>query len=1661
MNHTYRLVWSRVLRSWVAAAETARGSSKGSGRRLAATAIALSAAAAAHAAPVGGQIVSGSGHIGSSGNTTTITQSSQKLSLNWRSFNVGSQETVNFVQPSASAIAVNRIFSTSGTTILGHLNANGQVYLINPNGILFGAGAQVNVGGLVASTLGLNDASLSGNSRTFSGSGTGSVINLGTITAANGGYVALLGNTVSNQGTIAARLGSVSLGAGSAVTLNFGGDSLVGIQVDRSTLNNLAANGGLIEANGGTVVMTAGAKDAVLASVVNNTGVIEARTVENHDGKITLLGGMTAGQTNVGGTLDASAPDGGNGGAIETSAATVNVAKGTVIETQAPQGLMGSWLIDPTDFTVAASGGNISGAALSAELGLTNITIDTVHTTGSGAGDIDVDDAVNWSSSSVNASSNTLTLNAANNINISAPVSWGVSGTPGDATTTGALVLNAGGVINIGAAMNAYWRAPLTMNTEPASYSGVINTLNVNLVPNAGGFSGAVNFYADAGATAAGGTGLLTINGNNYTVISDVTPGSGVGVAGDTSDPNATDSLQGIQNNLGGYYALGSNIDASATASWNGGAGFTPISIFTGIFDGLGHTITGLSGFVTRSAVSTGMFGTSYGTVRNVGIVNARVSAYGGSYVGTLVGMNRGSISNSFATGTASGGASTGGLVGGNAGVIDNTYANVDIPVGSAFGGNYYGIGGLVGSNFHIIRNSYALGDVHSVGNAGGLVGSNWAGSISDSYAGGTVWSRSGSGGGLVGYGSASSIDNSYATGDVTGAGWVGGLIGFNLYSASISNSYATGNVSSLISASADIGGLAGVNGGPISNSYATGTVTGTVTGTSLLRATTGGLVGLNNGTIENSYATGNVSASGSSAGGLLGANYGTIENSYATGNVSATGSQAGGLVGYNNGTIENSYATGIVSASGSYAGGLVGFNGDTIENSYATGSVSAAGYAGGLVGGNYGTIENSYATGSVSASEFSAGGLAGVNGGTIENSYATGSVSASGSYAGGLVGVNTPSGTIENSYATGSVSAGSYAGYEGGLVGNNYGTIENSYATGTVSAGYYAGGLVGANTGIIENSYATGNVSASGSYAGGLAGGNYGTIENSYATGSVSASGSYAGGLVGFNGDTIENSYATGSVSAAGYAGGLVGYNDGTIANSFWNTQTSGLASPVGSGTSGGTGLTTAQMQDQSNFTSATAANGNVNPGWDFSGTWVMSSGANPQPVLRSLLTTVTVTAGNVTTTYNGQGYSGNGGATFSVPAGSLQGTLTYGGTAQGAVNAGTYTITLGGLSSLNPEFVISYVSGELTIDPATLTVTASAAGSTYGSTPSGLTGTVTGFVNGQTLATATTGTESFTTPATATSNVGSYAVDGSGLTADNGNYVFVQAAGNVSALTVNPATLTVTGTTVADKVYDGTTSATLTVGSLTGVIGNDQVGLTQSGQFTSKNVGNGITVTADDGLSGVDAGNYVIAQPASLTASITPATLTYTAIAATLTAGQSLSGLSGMVSGFVGGDTLASATTGTLAWTTNPGSSVTPGSHAIDGGGLSAVNYVFVQTPGNATALTLKPGSLPSAVTAAAASLQAQVLLPQTGLAFQSLVTSPTIVALPAAQSGTSATTTVAAAPGNPSSSSGASTPTNDPQVIQTFDIGGKGTLRVEDHGVRLPSMQLSKNP
>jgi len=175
-----------------------------------ALALALLTSAAAHAGPLGGEVIAGSATIDSTLGNTTIHQASQSAVLNWQSFDIDAGESVRFVQPSSQAVALNRVLSADPSRILGHLVANGTVFLVNPNGVVFGAEARVNVGGLVASTRDIAVSDFLAGKYRFSGDSSGSVLNQGLIEA-DGGYVALLGAKVSNEGVISARLGTVAI----------------------------------------------------------------------------------------------------------------------------------------------------------------------------------------------------------------------------------------------------------------------------------------------------------------------------------------------------------------------------------------------------------------------------------------------------------------------------------------------------------------------------------------------------------------------------------------------------------------------------------------------------------------------------------------------------------------------------------------------------------------------------------------------------------------------------------------------------------------------------------------------------------------------------------------------------------------------------------------------------------------------------------------------------------------------------------------------------------------------------------------------------------------------------------------------------------------------------------------------------------------------------------------------------------------------------------------------------------------------------------------------------------------------------------------------------------------------------------------------------------
>jgi len=192
------------------------------------------------AGPDGGQVVGGSGSIAASGNTTTINQTSQNMAIDWQSYNVNANERVQYIQPNSSSISLNNILSQNGSTIAGRIDANGQVVLINPNGIFFTPTSVINVGGIIASGLNIQTSDfMNGNYIFDEVLGTdGTVINSGIINASLGGNVALIGKQVENDGLISANLGTVTLAAGKQAVLTFDQGGLLGVRVSKEILQD-------------------------------------------------------------------------------------------------------------------------------------------------------------------------------------------------------------------------------------------------------------------------------------------------------------------------------------------------------------------------------------------------------------------------------------------------------------------------------------------------------------------------------------------------------------------------------------------------------------------------------------------------------------------------------------------------------------------------------------------------------------------------------------------------------------------------------------------------------------------------------------------------------------------------------------------------------------------------------------------------------------------------------------------------------------------------------------------------------------------------------------------------------------------------------------------------------------------------------------------------------------------------------------------------------------------------------------------------------------------------------------------------------------------------------------------------------------------------------
>ena len=301
------------------------------------------------AQPSGPNIVAGKVQITApNAANTVITQSSQKAIINWQSFSVASGGLVQFNQPNSAAITLNRVTGPSASAIDGAINANGQVWLINPNGVLFGQGAQIQLAGLLATTSDIADADFLAGNFNFAGSSNAAVGNSGNIRAAHGGSVILSASSVSNTGLIEATAGNVVLGGADAFTVDFAGDHLLSYAVtapvtrqttdaNGNTQSAEVSNAGTIRAPGGKVLLTARAAANVADGVVNNSGVVEATSAHMEDGEVVLDAGD--GSVSDSGSLDASGKGTGEtGGTVQILGGAVAVTDGAKIDVSGDAG---------------------------------------------------------------------------------------------------------------------------------------------------------------------------------------------------------------------------------------------------------------------------------------------------------------------------------------------------------------------------------------------------------------------------------------------------------------------------------------------------------------------------------------------------------------------------------------------------------------------------------------------------------------------------------------------------------------------------------------------------------------------------------------------------------------------------------------------------------------------------------------------------------------------------------------------------------------------------------------------------------------------------------------------------------------------------------------------------------------------------------------------------------------------------------------------------------------------------------------------------------------------------------------------------------------------------------------------------------------------------
>jgi filamentous hemagglutinin family protein len=967
-------------------------------RNLLLTTAALLALGAAPAAggPAGGTVVGGAATIqGQGGPAVIVNQSSSSAIINWNTFNIGVNESVRFNQPGASSVVLNRVTGGLGPSeILGTLTANGRVFVINRDGILFGPSAVVNTAGFLATTHDIKNSDFMAGRYNFNipGRPDASIVNQGRITATSGGFAALVAPGVRNSGTITATLGTVALVSGNGFTLDLYGDKLITLAVndqiaanviDVATgrpLKSLVTNEGKIRANGGRVELTAAAARVVVDSVINTSGVIKANSIGRHNGMIVLSAATGASKpagaatqtVKVSGTLAAAGKKKGTqGGTILVTGEDIKLASARLDASGRAGGgkvlIGGDW-----------GGGNPNTSLVkNSSVKLESFVIPTATT-------VSVDAAT------------TINASATGRGNGGKVVLWSDSET----TFAGTIVARGGAKGGDGGFVETSSRQLLNYSgtTDTRAPKGTVGTLLLdpeNLYVNANGRPP----QSDPTASAISADALVNQLASNNVVLSTQPSGTHAGDIFFDANVSWGTNNNGTTNNnsltLSAFHDIlfmsGSKLTNTGTGNLALRADNTGTGQGTVVFDSGGHVdYTQSTGRVSIFYNPSGSQASKYQNPTNYfcppcpgggGVFvqqPSQLTAF--MLVNTASDLDavRTNQSGTYALGTK----------------ISFDPAQPFTPIPN-FTGLLDGQGQTI-ANLTIASTTQNIGLFGTIASTGEVRNLNLTNvSVNSSVNSQLVGTLAGT--------NAGTISNVSATGIVqVGSGsTAGGLVGQNL--GSISNSFASVDLGSPNVANLQAGGLVGNNSGTIRSSIALGNVQA---GDASIA---GGLVASNSvgGIITSSQASGNVTVAGTSAaGGLVGASVGAITASTASGAVTGTGANStiGGLAGTSTGTIADATASGAVTSTGanSTVGGLVGANVGNIADSTASGAVTSTGAnstVGGLVGANVGNIADSTASGAVTSTGASStvGALVGTSTGTITNSTGSGVVTVTG----------------------------------------------------------------------------------------------------------------------------------------------------------------------------------------------------------------------------------------------------------------------------------------------------------------------------------------------------------------------------------------------------------------------------------------------------------------------------------------------------------------------------------------------------------------------------------------------------------------------------------------------------------------------------------------